>query len=135
MPNSSNSKKKLPPPPKSSKLAKLKSAGKSKSKPPRAPGKAKPAAENDSTMGATRDIESIIRGLADTAALFEKFGCASGEYWGVVFSNTHGGRIGVAYVGDKPPDICFLKDGGDGGRADEAPPPTKRLRVSSRLSA
>ena len=135
MPNGSNSKKRLPPPPKPSKLAKLKSARKSKPKPPRAPGKAKPAAENDRTLHsmANRDIESIIRGLADTAAMFEKFGCVSGEYWGVVFSNTHGGRIGVAYVGDKLPDIFFLKDDDD---ADEAPPPpAKRLRASSRLSA
>lgn len=77
---------------------------------------------------ATRDIESIIRGLSDTAALFEKFGCGSGEYWGVVFSNIDGGRIGVAYVGDKLPEILFLKDGGNDDQADE-PPPAKRRRV------
>jgi hypothetical protein len=138
MPNSSNSKKQLPPPPKSSKLAKLKSARKSKSKPPRAPGKAKPAAEKAHTpqtaalnTAGTRDIESIIRGLTDTAAMFERFGCVSGEYWGVVFSNTHGGRIGVAYVGDKLPEICFFKDDDD----ETPPPPAKRLRASLRLSA
>ena len=143
MPNRSNSKRRPPPPPKSSKLAKWKGAGKSRSKPPRARGKTEPAAENNHTPQtgalnpvAARDIESIIRGLADTAAMFEKFECVSGEYWGVVFSSVHGGRIGVAYVGDKPPDILFFKDGDDGGRADEAPPPpAKRLRASTRLSA
>lgn len=107
--------------------------------------KTKPAIENVPAPGtsqtvapnpaATRDIESVIRGLADTAAMFEGFGCASGEYWGVVFSNIDGGRIGVAYVGDKLPDILFLKDEDDGGRTDEPPPPpAKRLRVSSRAS-
>lgn len=140
MPNNFNSKKQPPPLPKSSKLTKKpKSVGKSKSKPPRAPTKAKPAAENNhigvSNPTATRDIESIIRGLTETAAMFEKFGCVSGEYWGVVFSNIDGGRIGVAYVGDKLPDIFFLKDD-DGSRVDEAPPPpAKRLRASSRLPA
>ena len=79
---------------------------------------------------ANREAESIIRGLADTAAMFEKFGCGSGEYWGVVFSNVDGGRIGVAYVGEKLPDIFFFEDEDDGSRADESPS-AKRSRVPS----
>lgn len=143
MPGNSNSKERPPPvsnPPKLVKKSKL--AGKPKSKPSRSPAKAKQADENDNTLQtvalnstATRDIESVIRGLADTAAMFEKFGCASGEYWGVVFSNIDARRIGVAYVGDTLPDILFLRDDDGGGQADETPPPpAKRLRVSLRLS-
>lgn len=83
-----------------------------------------------------RDIESIIRSLADTAAMFEKFGCASGEYWGVVFSHIDGGRIGVAYVGDQLPDIFIRRDEGNEGPLEvPSTPPTKRRRVSSRISA
>ena len=143
MPGNSNSKEQPPLAPKPSKLTKKsKPAEKSKSKPSRSSAKAKHAVENDNTLQAvalnsaeTRDIEIIIRGLADTAAMFEKFGCASGEYWGVVFSNIDAGRIGVAYVGDTLPDILFLRDDNGGGQAEEAPPPpTKRLRVSSRLA-
>ena len=126
----------LPPPPKFRKL-------KSNQSNPKPSAKTKPSV---STLGkpkkprldpvGARDAESIIRGLADTAALFEKFGCASGEYWGVVFSNTDGGRIGVAYVGDQLPDIFFLRDEAGGNTANEQPsPPRKRLRVSSRASA
>lgn len=68
--------------------------------------------------------------------MFEQFGCVSGEYWGVVFSNVDGGRIGVAHVA-KPPNLLFVKDhDGDDGQADDPPPPpAKRLRVSSRVSA
>lgn len=142
MPGNSNSKERPPPvpkPPKSAKKSKL--TGKSKSKPSQSAAEAKQAAENNNVLQAvalnsttTRDIESVIRGLADTAAIFERFGCASGEYWGVVFSNVDAGRIGVAYVGDKLPDILFLRDNDNGGQAEEAPPPAKRLRVSSRLS-
>jgi hypothetical protein len=144
---SGNSSSKNGPPQKSSKSAK-------KSKP--RPAKAKRAAENlppspsplsarsrrkgntaqiaALNTAATRDIESIIRGIADTTALFEKFGCGSGEYWGVVFSNVDGGRIGVAYVGDKLPDIFFLEDDSDSDQA-EGPPPAKRHRTSSDTSA
>jgi hypothetical protein len=78
-----------------------------------------------------RDAESIIRGLADTAALFEKFGCVSGQYWGVVFSHVDGGRIGVAYVGDQLPDILLFNDEADSDLTDEPPAPAKRLRISS----
>jgi len=114
----------------SSKLSKKsKSAKKSKSKPARGPVKTKPAVAPPGTTksillnsAATRDIESVIRGLADTAAMFENFGCLRGEYWGVVFSNVDGGRIGVAYVGEKLPEIFFLKDGDDSGQADEPSP-------------
>ncbi|KAF9644413.1 hypothetical protein BDM02DRAFT_981282 [Thelephora ganbajun] len=138
MPNNLNSKKR-PPLQKSSKSTqKLKSAR----RPVREPAKTRTAVApperipNVALNAATaRDIESIIRGLADTAAMFEKFGCVSGEYWGVVFSNIDGGRIGVAYVGDKLPEIFILKDEGDGDLVDEPPPPpAKRLRVSSRAS-
>lgn len=147
MPNNSNSKKWHPPPQQSSKSSrKSKSVKESKYKPPREPAKTKQAVENIPTTrrsretnktvalntAATRDIESVIRGLADTAAMFEKFGCSSGEYWGVVFSNVDGGRIGVAYVGDKLPDIFLLKDGDDGSRTDE-PPPAKRVRVRLKI--
>jgi len=141
MPDNSNSaKRSLPPSKPSNPSKKSKLAGKSTSKLARA----KQDVENDRTSSktvavnqtVTRDIESIIRGLADTAAMFEKFGCVSGDYWGVVFSNADGGRIGVAYVGDKPPDVFLLRDDGGGGRADEPPPPpTKRLRTSLRISA
>ena len=143
MPNNPNSKK-LPPPQQSSTSArKSKSVKESKSKLAREPTKKKPVIENVPVprrskaeiikaaalnQEATRDIESIIRGLADTAAMFEKFGCSSGEYWGVVFSNIDGGRIGVSYVGEKLPDIFLFKDGDNGGTADE-PPPAKRRRV------
>lgn len=145
MPDNSNStKRSLPPSRPSNPSKKSKLAGKSTSKLARASAKAKPDVENDRTssqtaalnQAATRDIESVIRGLADTAAMFEKLGCVSGDYWGVVFSNIDGGRIGVAYVGDNLPDLFFLRDDDGGGRADEPPPPsTKRLRTSSRISA
>lgn len=137
MPGNSNSTKRPLPPSKPSKASKeSKLAGKSTAKLTRAPAKTKPNAEIDraSFQTATRDIESVIRGLADTAAMFERFGCVSGEYWGVVFSNIDGGRIGVAFVGDKPPDILLVKDDDNGGQVDE-PPPAKRLRVSSKVSA
>lgn len=148
MPDDSNPKERPPPPQKSSKSAK-----KSKSRSAREPVKAEPAVENVPPLQSTRrrpkekiiqaatlnparspDIESIIRGLADTAAMFENFGCHSGEYWGVVFSNIDGARIGVAYVGEKLPDIFFHKDDNGSDRADELPP-AKRLRTSSRASA
>ena len=138
MPNNSDPKKRPPPPQQSSKSARKSNSAKiSRPKPV----KTKPVVEGQSTPkertirtaaldpAATRDIESIIRGLTDTAAMFEKFGCSSGEYWGVVFSNVDGGRIGVAYVGDKLPDIFFLKDNDNDDQADE-PPPSKRLRSS-----
>jgi len=62
--------------------------------------------------------------------MLEKFGCRSGEYWGVVYSNIDGGRIGVAYIGEKLPDLFFFKDDDDGDRTDELPP-AKRRRVSA----
>ena len=139
MPGKPKSKKQPPLRKPSTPAKKSNSAKKSKSKTARGHVK-RPTTENVPAPGpletaATRDIESVIRGLADTAAMFEKFGCVSGEYWGVVFSNVDGGRIGVAYVGDKLPDIFFLKDDNDDGRAEELPPPAKRLRVSSRASS
>jgi len=66
--------------------------------------------------------------------MFEQFGCGAGEYWGVVFSNIDGGRIGVAYVGDKLPDLFLFKDDDDGDRTDDLPP-AKRLRMSSGVAA
>ena len=157
MPNNSNPTTNRPSPPKKlSKLAKgSKSARKSNPRPAREFVKAKSAVENIPppskpparrrpkeeiiqtaalNSATTPDIESIIRGLADTAAMFEKFGCGTGEYWGVVFSNIDGGRIGVAYVGDKLPDIFFFKDDDNSDRTDELPL-AKRLRVSSGAAA
>lgn len=112
---------------KNQKLAKKKLAKKSDRK----PAKTKPSAGKVKKEPA-RDVESIARGLADTAAMFENFGCASGEYWGAVFSNVDGGKIGVAYVGDQLPDILVLEDDDeDDCPPDEPPtPPTKRLRAS-----
>ena len=153
MPNNSNPTKRLPPPQKPSKsdrgskksnlrptreFVKAKSTVENVPPPSKPPARRRPKEEIIQTAAlnsaTTPDIESIIRGLADTAAMFEKFGCGAGEYWGVVFSHIDGGRIGVAYVGDKLPDIFFLKDGDDGDRTDE-PPPAKRLRVSSGAAA
>lgn len=68
--------------------------------------------------------------------MFENFGCGSGEYWGVVFSNVDAGRIGVAYVGDNMPDILFLRDKEDGGPPDEPSPPfVERSSVPSGVSS
>ena len=154
MPNNPNpTKRPLPPQKPSKSTGGSKSVGKSNPRPTREFVKTKSAVENvpPSSKPLTRrrpkdeiiqtaglnsapspDIESIIRGLADTAAMLEKFGYRSGEYWGLVFSNIDGGKIGVAYVGDKLPDIFFFKDD-DGGQTDELPP-AKRRRVSSRAS-
>lgn len=140
MPSNSNSEKPSPRPSKSSEMTnnKFKLAKKSNPRPVRDPVKSKSRVEKardvQPNSGPARDVESIVRGLADTAAMFEKFGCVSGEYWGVVFSSVDGRRIGVAHVGDQLPDICFLRDKEDFGSPD-GPPPTKRLRVSSRISS
>lgn len=139
MPGNSKPKKSLPPP-KPPKLANHtpKPAKKSDSKLVRSATRTKLEKARNADMGAARDVASIIRGLADTAAMFEGFGCVSGEYWGVVFSNVDGGRIGVAYVGEQLPDIFVHKDvktEEDDEEVEVLPPRAKRPRVSSRLSA
>jgi hypothetical protein len=141
MPGKSNPKK--PPPPKPPNVKNSKPANKPKLRSSRNLAKTKPGSGPQDKVkngglkpGNARDTGFIISGLADTAAMFEKFGCVSGEYWGVVFSNVDGGRIGVAYVGDRLPDIFIFKDEEDSGPADTPPsPPAKRLRASSRISA
>lgn len=140
MPGNSKPKKSLPPPPKPLKLANKKSKPVKEldSKPVRGAARAKLEKARNANPGAAPNMESVIRGLADTAAMFEKFGCVSGEYWGVVFSNVDGGRIGVAYVGEQLPDIFIRKDvknEEDDGQVELSPPRAKRLRMSSRLSA
>lgn len=113
---------KVPPPPTSSKPTKdPKLAKRSDPKPARHPTKSKLSVKKNPEPA--RDVESIARGLQDTAEMFETFGCVSGEYWGVVFSNDNAVRIGVAYVGDRPPDIFILRDKEDGGPFDESSPP------------
>ena len=141
MPRNSNTGKRPPPPRKPSKPSNKSS--KPAKKPTSNPAKIKPGVSRsgivrdvDGDPMAARDVESILRGLSDTAAMFEKFGCFSGQYWGVVFSNIDAVRIGVAYIGDQLPEIFILKDEECGGLLDEpSPPPTKRPRVSSRTSA
>lgn len=141
MPGNSNTRK--PPPPKPHDIKNSKPANKPKLRPSRNLAKTKPGSgpqdkvKNEGLKpGNARDAGFIISGLADTAAMFEKFGCVSGEYWGVVFSNVDGGRIGVAYVGDRLPDIFIFKDEEDADSAGTPPsPPAKRLRASSRISA
>lgn len=112
MPGNSNPEKSLPPKSSESTNRDLKRANRSKSKPVRHPAKNNESTETAKNVGGnpepTRDTESITRGLADTAAMLEKFGCTSGEYWGAVFSNVDGRRIGAAYIGDQLPDI-FLR--------------------------
>lgn len=139
MPGNSKPKKSLPPP-KPLKLANHKSKPAKKLDPKlvRSATRTKLEKARNADSGTARDVASIIRGLADTAAMFEKFGCVSGEYWGVVFSNVDGGRIGVAYVGEQLPDIFVRKDvktEEDDDQVEVPPPRAKRLRVSSRLSA
>jgi hypothetical protein len=105
-------------------------AKKSDPKPARDAAKTKPSIRKVQKEP-VRDVESIARGLADTAAMFENFGCVGGQYWGAVFSNVDGGKIGVAYVGDQPPDIFVLREKEGDCAPDEPPsPPTKRLCVS-----
>lgn len=138
MPGNSNSKKPPPPPPESSKSINKnpKLAQRSSPKSMRKSARTKPSAEKvrktELKLKPPHDLRSATRGLEDTSAMFEKFGCVSGEYWGAVFSNIDGGKIGVAYVGDQPPDIFVFRVEEEEGLLDESsPPPTKCLGASS----